>query len=55
MMQISMKSTMTTNGQEGKYMDTNIAEDHASRVSCFPLDENGFAPTNMGVYGTVQI
>jgi hypothetical protein len=37
LMQISMKNTMTTNGQEGKSIHTNIAEVHASRVSCFPL------------------
>ncbi len=42
MMQISMKSSMTTNCQEGKSIDTNIAEVHASRVSCFPLDDIEF-------------
>ncbi len=41
-MQISMKNTMTTNGQQGKSIDTNIAEIHASRVSCFPLDDIEF-------------
>jgi hypothetical protein len=42
MMQTSMKNTMTTNGQQGKSIDTNIAEVHASRVSCFPLDDIEF-------------
>jgi hypothetical protein len=42
MMQISMKNTMTTNGQEGKSIKTNIAEVHASRVSCFPRDDIEF-------------
>ncbi len=42
MMQISMKNTMTTNGQRGQSIDTNIAEVHASRVSCFPLDDIEF-------------
>jgi hypothetical protein len=42
MMQISMKNTMTTNGQEEKSINTNIAEAHASRVSCFPLDDIEF-------------
>jgi hypothetical protein len=40
--QISMKNTMTTNGGQGKSIKTNIAEVHASRVSCFPLDDNEF-------------
>ncbi len=31
--QISMKNTMTTNGEQGKSIKTNIAEVHASRVS----------------------
>ncbi len=51
MMQISMKNIMTTNGQEGKSINTNIAEVHASRVSCFPpltLNYlNGLALTNL--------
>jgi hypothetical protein len=42
MMQISKKNTKTTNGQEGKSIHTNIAEVHASRVSCFPLDDIEF-------------
>jgi hypothetical protein len=42
MMQISMKNTMTTNGQEGKSINTKIAEVHASTVSCFPLDDIRF-------------
>jgi hypothetical protein len=37
-----MKNTMTTNGQERKSIHTNIAEVHASRVSCFPLDDIEF-------------
>jgi hypothetical protein len=41
--QISMKNTMTTNGgEQGKSIKTNIAEVHASRVSCFPLDDIEF-------------
>ncbi len=40
--QISMKNTITTNGEQGKYIKTNIAEVHASRVSCFPLDDIEF-------------
>ena len=39
LMQISMQNTMTTNGQQGKSID---AEVHASRVSCFPLDDIEF-------------
>ena len=42
LMQISMKNTMTTNGEQGKSIKTNIAEVHASRVSCFPLDDIEF-------------
>jgi hypothetical protein len=42
LMQISMKNTMTTNGQERKSIHTNIAEVHASGVSCFPLDDIEF-------------
>ncbi len=42
LMQISMKNTMTTNGEEGKSIKTNIAEFHASRVSCFSLDDIEF-------------
>jgi hypothetical protein len=42
MMQISIKNTMTTNGQRGQSINTNIAEVHASRVSCFPLDDIEF-------------
>jgi hypothetical protein len=42
LMQISMNNTMTTNGEQGKSIKTNIAEVHASRVSCFPLDEIEF-------------
>ncbi len=37
-----MKNTMTTNGQEGKSINTNIAEVHANRESCFPLDDIEF-------------
>ena len=37
-----MKNTMTTNGEQGKSVKTNIAEVHASRVSCFPLDDIEF-------------
>ncbi len=37
-----MKNTMTTNGEQGKSVKTNIAEVHASRVSCFPLDDIKF-------------
>ncbi len=37
-----MKNTMITNGKEGKSIHTNIAEVHASRVSCFPLDDIEF-------------
>ncbi len=33
---------MTTNGKERKSIHTNIAEVHASRVSCFPLDDIKF-------------
>jgi hypothetical protein len=40
--QISMKNTMTSNGAQGKSIKTNIAEVHASRVSCFPLDDIEF-------------
>ncbi len=42
LMQISMKNTMTKNSQERKSIHTNIAEVHASRVSCFPLDDIEF-------------
>ena len=42
LMQISMKNTMTTNGEQGKSIKTNIAEVYASRVSCFPLDDIEF-------------
>jgi hypothetical protein len=42
LMQISMINTMTTNGQEGKFIYTYIAEVHASVVSCFPLDDIEF-------------
>jgi hypothetical protein len=59
LMQISMKNTMTTNGEQEKSIKPNIAEVHASRVSCFPLDDIEFfesTRTNKyGVYGTVQI
>ncbi len=34
-----MKSTMTTNGEQEKSIKTNVAEVHASKVSCFPLDD----------------
>jgi hypothetical protein len=52
MMQISMKNTMTTNGKEGKSIKTNIAEVHASRVSCFPLyDIEFFEWTCTNKYG----
>jgi hypothetical protein len=37
-----MKTTMTTNGEKGKSIKTNIAEVCASRVSCFPLDDIEF-------------
>jgi hypothetical protein len=40
--QISMKNTMTTNGEQGKSIKTNIVEVHASRASCFPLDDIEF-------------
>ncbi len=40
--QILMKNTMTTNGEQGKSIKTYIAEVHASKVSCFPLDDNEF-------------
>ncbi len=42
LMQILMENTMTTNGEKGKSIKTNIAEVHASRVSCFPLDDIEF-------------
>ena len=42
LMQISMKNTMTTNVEQGKSIKTNIAEVHASRVSCFRLDDIEF-------------
>jgi hypothetical protein len=42
LMQISMNNTVTTNGQGRKSIHTNIAEVHASRVSCFPLDDIEF-------------
>jgi hypothetical protein len=42
LMQISMNNTMTTNGEQGKSIKTNIAEVHAIRVSCFPLDDIEF-------------
>ncbi len=37
-----MKNTMTTNGEQGKSIKTNIAEIHASRLSCFLLDDIEF-------------
>ncbi len=37
-----MKNTMATNGEQGKSTNTNIAEVHASRVACFPLDDIEF-------------
>ncbi len=37
-----MKNTMTTNDEQAKSIRTNIAEVHASRVSCFPLDDIEF-------------
>jgi hypothetical protein len=40
--QISMKNTRTTSGGQEKSIKTNIAEVHASRVSCFPLDDIEF-------------
>ncbi len=40
--QISIKNTMTINGKQGKSIKTNIAEVHASRVSCFPVDDIEF-------------
>ncbi len=33
---------MTTKREQGKSIKTNIAEVHASRVSCFPLDDIEF-------------
>ncbi len=33
---------MTTNGEQGKSIKTNIAEIHASRVSYFPSDDIEF-------------
>ncbi len=42
LMQISMNNTMTTNGEQGKSIQTNIAIVHASKVSCFPLDDIEF-------------
>jgi hypothetical protein len=42
LMQILMNNTMTTNGEQGKSIKTNIAEVHASRVTCFPLDDIEF-------------
>jgi hypothetical protein len=42
LMQILMNNTITTNGEQGKSIKTNIAEVHASRVSCFPLDDIEF-------------
>jgi hypothetical protein len=52
LMQISMKNTMTTHGQEGKSIHTNIAEGHASRVSCFHLDDIEFFEwTHTNKYG----
>jgi hypothetical protein len=47
-----MKNTMTTNGEQGKFIKTNIAEVHASRVSCFPLDDIEFFEwTHTNKYG----
>jgi hypothetical protein len=52
LMQISMKNTMTTNGEQGKSIKTNIAEVHASRVSCFPMDDIEFFEwTHTNKYG----
>ncbi len=47
-----MKNTMTTDGAQGKSINTNIAEVHASRVSCFPLDNIEFFKwTHTNKYG----
>jgi hypothetical protein len=52
LMQISMNNTMTRNGQESKSIHTNIAGVHASRVSCFPLDDVEFFQwTRINKYG----
>jgi hypothetical protein len=52
LMQISMKNTMTTNGEQRKSIKTNIAEVHASRVSCSPLDDIEFFEwTHTNKYG----
>jgi hypothetical protein len=42
LMQISMNNTMTTNSEQEKSIKTNTAEVHASRVSCFSLDDIEF-------------
>jgi hypothetical protein len=58
LMQISMKNTMTTNGQERPSTSTLL---NFMQVEChvspwMTLNSlNGLAPTNMGIYGTVQM
>ncbi len=43
---------MTTNGEQGESIKINIAEVHAGRVSCFPLDEIEFLEwTRTNKYG----
>ncbi len=57
--QISMKNTMTTHGEQGKSIKNKIllkfmqVEWHVSPWMTLSL--NGLAPTNMGIYGTVQV
>ncbi len=47
-----MKNTMTTNSEQGKSIKTNIAKVHASRASCFPLDDIEFFEwTHTNKYG----
>jgi hypothetical protein len=54
LMQIPMKNTMTANGEQGKSIKTNIAEVHASRVSCCPLDDIEFFEwTRTNKYGNL--
>jgi hypothetical protein len=59
LMQISIKHTMTTNGQERSPSTPTLLK--FMQVEChvspwMTLNSlNGLAPTNMGVYGTVQI
>jgi hypothetical protein len=52
LMQISMKNTMTTNGEQGKLLKFMQVECHVS--PWMTLNSLiGLAPTNMGIYGTV--